>query len=61
VLVVGHQTAISVALPRLARDVTLAAADRHRLDHGEFAELVIDSDDWALTRWGGTEHASAKP
>jgi broad specificity phosphatase PhoE len=59
VLVVGHQTAISVALPRLARDVTLAAADRHRLDHGEFAELVVDSDDWAVAHWGDT--AAAQP
>jgi 2,3-bisphosphoglycerate-dependent phosphoglycerate mutase len=52
VLVVGHQTAACVALPSLARNVTLTFADRHRLDHGEYAELVIDSDDWAVTGWG---------
>jgi 2,3-bisphosphoglycerate-dependent phosphoglycerate mutase len=61
VLVVGHQTAISVALPSLARDVTLGFADRHRLDHGEFAELVIDSDDWAVTGWSGAEEAAGRP
>jgi 2,3-bisphosphoglycerate-dependent phosphoglycerate mutase len=52
VVVVAHQTASCIALPSLARNVTPAWADRHRLDHGEYAELVIDSDDWALTRWG---------
>jgi broad specificity phosphatase PhoE len=53
VLVVGHQTAACVALPSLARGVDLGFADRHRLEPGEFAELVIDSDDWALTQWDG--------
>jgi broad specificity phosphatase PhoE len=54
VVVVAHQTACCIALPNLARNVTPGFADRHRLDHGESAELVIDSDDWALTRWGDT-------
>lgn len=54
VVVVAHQTAACIALPSLARNVTPGFADRHRLDTGESAELVIDSDDWALTRWGGT-------
>lgn len=55
VVVVAHQTAACIALPSLARNVTPGFADRHRLDTGESAELVIDSDDWALTRWGGTQ------
>lgn len=52
VVVIAHQTASCIALPTLARNVTPGFADRHRLDHGESAELVVDSDDWALTRWG---------
>ena len=56
VVVIGHQTALCIALPSLARNVTPAYADRHRLDHAEHAELVIDSDDWALTRWGDLRH-----
>lgn len=52
VLVVAHQTASCIALPSLARNVTPSHADRHRLDNGQYAELVIDSDDWALTAWG---------
>ena len=55
VLVVAHQTAACIALPSLARNLTPSYADRHRLDNGEYAELVIDSDDWALTSWGGTQ------
>jgi 2,3-bisphosphoglycerate-dependent phosphoglycerate mutase len=52
VVVVTHQTGSCIALPSLARNVTPSFADRHRLDNGESAELVIDGDDWALTRWG---------
>jgi probable phosphoglycerate mutase len=52
VLVVTHQTGCSIALPNVARNVAPSFADRHRLDNGESAELVIDGDDWALTRWG---------
>jgi 2,3-bisphosphoglycerate-dependent phosphoglycerate mutase len=55
VVVVTHQTASCIALPSLARNVTPRYADRHRLGNGEYAELVIDEDDWALTHWGGTE------
>lgn len=54
VVVIAHQTASCIALPSLARNVTPSFADRHRLDNGEFAELVIDSDDWSLTHWGGS-------
>jgi probable phosphoglycerate mutase len=60
VLVVTHQTASCIALPSLARNVTPSFADRHRLGTGEFAELVIDSDDWALTHWGGTQAPPAQ-
>jgi broad specificity phosphatase PhoE len=54
VLVVGHQTAACIALPSLARGFDLRFADGHRLQPGEFAELVVDSDDWAIARWGDT-------
>jgi broad specificity phosphatase PhoE len=59
VLVVGHQTAECIALPSLARGFDLHFADRHRLEPGEFAELVVDSDDWAVAHWGDT--AAAQP
>jgi broad specificity phosphatase PhoE len=55
VVVVTHQTAACIALPSLARNVSPSWADRHRLDNGEYAELVIDSDDWALTAWGESD------
>jgi 2,3-bisphosphoglycerate-dependent phosphoglycerate mutase len=55
VLVVVHQTAACIALPNVARNLTPAFADRHRLANGEAAELVVDSDDWTLTHWGGTD------
>jgi broad specificity phosphatase PhoE len=53
VVVIAHQTASCIALPSLAGNVTPTLADRHRLDDGQVAELVIDNDDWALSRWGG--------
>jgi broad specificity phosphatase PhoE len=52
VLVVTHEKACCIALPSLARNVTPTFADRQRLDNGESAELVVDRDDWVLTRWG---------
>jgi probable phosphoglycerate mutase len=55
VAVIAHQTAACIALPSLARNVTPGFADRQRLANGESAELVVDSDDWMLTRWGGTD------
>jgi probable phosphoglycerate mutase len=55
VVVITHQTASCIALPSLARNVSPAFADRHRLANGEYAEMVIDGDDWALTHWGGSE------
>lgn len=61
VVVIAHQTAASIALPSLARNVPPAFADRHRLDTGESAELVIDSDDWVLTRWGREDEGVTVP
>ena len=52
VVVITHEKAACIALPSLVRNATPGPADRHRLDNGESAELVIDGDDWALTRWG---------
>jgi broad specificity phosphatase PhoE len=52
VVVVGHENAASISLPTLARNVSVSFADRRRLDNCDRAELVIDSDDWVLTRWG---------
>ncbi len=52
VVVIAHQTASCIALPSLAGNATLGPADRDRFDIGGVAELRIDGDDWALTRWG---------
>ncbi|MCW2782772.1 MAG: hypothetical protein JWR35_3221 [Marmoricola sp.] len=52
VLVIAHQTAACISLPSLARNLTPAYAEHHELGTGESVELVIDSDDWAVTRWG---------
>src|SRR3954447_3261424 len=45
VVVVTHEIAACIALPSVARNVTPSFADRHRLDNGESAELVVDGDD----------------
>ena len=60
VVVVGHEHAASISLPSLARHVPGSAADLRRLDNCEYAELVADSDDWALTRWGDVEVRPAR-
>ena len=60
VVVVGHENAVSVALPALAHHVVPTVPDRRRLGHCEWAELVIDDDDWALTRWGDVEVRPAR-
>lgn len=52
VIVVGHENAASVSLPSLAGNTTPSFPERRRLDHCEWAELVVDDDDWSLTRWG---------
>jgi broad specificity phosphatase PhoE len=55
VLVVGHENAVCISLPSVARNASPDIARHSRLDNGESAELVIDGDDWALTRWGGPD------
>jgi broad specificity phosphatase PhoE len=52
VLVVGHQTAIGIALPSLAGNVSPVYAEHHLLDNGASAELLVDADRWQLVRWG---------
>jgi broad specificity phosphatase PhoE len=52
VLVVGHENAASISLPTLARNVSVSLTGGHRLGNCDCAELVIDADDWVLTRWG---------
>ena len=54
VLVVGHEKACCFALPRLAHRTGPEVTDQQALGNGEFAELVVDGDDWALTRWGSS-------
>jgi broad specificity phosphatase PhoE len=55
VVVVGHEHAAAISLPALAHHASGSGADLRRLDNCEYAELVVDSDDWALTRWGDAE------
>ena len=52
VLVVGHQTALAVALPTLARNLTAGWAREHELGHTESIDLEVDADGWLSTRWG---------
>ena len=64
VLVVGHQTALGIAVPTLARDVTPAWARAHALENTQSVELRRepatdpardpdgDGQGWVLTRWG---------
>jgi len=52
VLVIGHQTAIGIALPSLARNVSPVYAEHHLLENGASAELLVDADGWQLVRWG---------
>ena len=53
VLVVGHQTALGIVVPTLARDVTAQWARDNELDNTESIELAVDADGWAIARWGG--------
>jgi broad specificity phosphatase PhoE len=57
VLVVGHQTALRVVVPHLARNLTPSWARDHQLDSTETLELQGDADGWELRRWGGQEFA----
>ena len=48
-LVVGHQTALGIVVPTLARNVTPAWARDHELANVECVELEIDAEGWVLT------------
>jgi 2,3-bisphosphoglycerate-dependent phosphoglycerate mutase len=48
-LVVGHQTALGIVVPTLARNVTPPWARDHELANAEFVELEIDAEGWVLT------------
>jgi broad specificity phosphatase PhoE len=52
VLVVGHQTALGIVVPSLARNVTPAWARDRDLGNAEPVELDRDADGWLLRRWG---------
>jgi probable phosphoglycerate mutase len=52
VLVVGHQTALGIVVPTLARNVTPSWARDHDLANTESVELDRDADGWLLRRWG---------
>ena len=48
-LVVGHQTALGIVVPTLARNVTPPWARDHELANAECVELEIDAEGWVLT------------
>lgn len=52
VLVVGHQTALGIAVPGLATGVTPAWAQGHPLGNAESLELDQDAAGWVVRRWG---------
>lgn len=52
VLVVGHQTALGIVVPTLARGLTPAWAREHELANTESVDLDRDAEGWALRRWG---------
>lgn len=53
VLVVGHQTAASIALAVLGGGaLSREYAESHQLRNAEAAELVVDGDAWKLESWG---------
>ena len=52
VLVVGHQTALGIVVPALARGLTPAWARDNELANTETVELDRDADGWVLRRWG---------
>jgi probable phosphoglycerate mutase len=55
VLVIGHQTALGIAIPTLAGNVTPVWAREHQLENTESVELECDADGWVLRRWGALE------
>ncbi len=52
VLVVGHQQALGIAVPTLARNLSPGWAREHDLDNTETVELEHDADGWLARRWG---------
>ena len=52
VLVVGHQTALGIVVPALARGLSPVWARDNELANTETVELDRDADGWALRRWG---------
>jgi len=52
VLVVGHQTALGIVVPTLARSLSPACVRDNELANTETAELDLDADGWVLRRWG---------
>lgn len=57
VLVVGHQAALGIAVPTLARGVTPAWARANELENTDSVELQHDADGWVLRRWGTRQFA----
>lgn len=51
-LIVGHQTALGIVVPTLAKNLTPAWARDHELAKTESVELEYDADGWLLRRWG---------
>ncbi len=52
-LVVGHQTALGIAVPALVPELDVGWAREHELDNTETVELEHDGDGWSLRRWSG--------
>ena len=55
VLVVGHQTALGIAVPALATGLTPAWAQAHPLGNTESLELEQHPAGWVVRRWGAVE------
>jgi len=55
VLVVGHQTALGIVVPSLARGLSPTWAREHELTNCQSLELDLDADGWVLRRWGTEE------
>jgi probable phosphoglycerate mutase len=52
VLVVGHQLALGIVVPSLARNLDATWARANELSNTETVELEHDADGWVLRRWG---------
>lgn len=48
-LVIGHQTALGIVVPTLARNVTPTWARDNELENTEFVELENEAEGWTLT------------